>query len=57
MLASATFGEIRYCLFVSTPGIKIMSESERKDYVYSAVLRNEALPIMRIDIDYDSPII
>lgn len=30
MLVSAAFGEIRYCLFVSTPGIKIMSESERK---------------------------
>jgi len=53
MLVRFAFGEIRYCLFISAPGIKIMSESERQDYVYSTILCNESLPIMWIDLDYD----
>src|SRR5665647_1832302 len=53
MLVRVAFGEIRYCLFVSAPGIKIMSELERQDYVFSTILCNESLPIMWIDLDYN----
>jgi hypothetical protein len=53
MLVWVAFCEIRYCLFVSTPEIKIMSRLERQDYVYSTILCNESLSIMWIDLDYD----
>lgn len=53
MLVTTAFGDIRYCLFVAVPEIKIKSELERQDYVYSTILSNESMPIMRIDLDYD----
>ncbi|KJS01439.1 MAG: hypothetical protein VR68_05490 [Peptococcaceae bacterium BRH_c4a] len=53
MLVMSAFGEIKYCLFVAVPGIKIMSTPERQDYVLSAILSDESMPIMWIDIDYD----
>lgn len=54
MLAMSAFGEIKYCLFVSTPGIKIMDIAERRDYVLSAILSDESVPIMWINLDYDN---
>lgn len=53
MLVTTAFGEIRYCLFVAVPGIKIMSVPERQDYIYSTILSNESMPIMWIDLDYN----
>lgn len=53
MVVMSAFGEIKYCLFVSTPGIKIMKMEERKDYVLSAILSDETMPIMWINLDYD----
>ena len=53
MVVMSTFGEIKYCLFVAIPGIKVMSSAERQDYVLSAILADEAMPIMWIDLDYD----
>lgn len=53
MLVMVAFGEIRYCMFISAPGIEIMSTAERQDYVYSTILCNESLPIMWINLDYD----
>lgn len=53
MLVTSAFGEIKYCLFVAAPGIKVMSTPERQDYVLSAILNNESMPIMWIDLDYD----
>ncbi len=54
MVVASAFGEIKYCLFVETPGIKSMSEAERKDYVYAAILSDESRPIMWINLEYDT---
>lgn len=53
MLVMVAFGEIRYCMFISAPGIEIMSTTERQDYVYSTILCNESLPIMWMNLDFD----
>ncbi len=53
MLVMSAFGEIKYCLFVAIPSIKVMSPTERQDYVLSAILSDESMPIMWIDLDYD----
>lgn len=53
MLVIAAFGEIKYCLFVAMPGIKVISQRERQDYVLSAILSNESMPIMWIELEYD----
>ena len=53
MLVISAFGEIRYCLFVAMPGIKIMIHKDRQDYVLSSILSDESMPIMWIDLDYD----
>jgi hypothetical protein len=53
MVVISAFGEIKYCLFVEIPGIKIMSEAERQDYILSAILGDESMPIMWIDLNYD----
>lgn len=49
----SAFGEIKYCLFVEIPDIKVMSTQERQDYVLSAILSDESMPITWIDLDYD----
>jgi len=53
MVVMSAFGEIKYCLFVEISGIKVMSTQERQDYVLSAILSDESMPITWIDIDYD----
>jgi len=53
MVVMSTFVEIKYCLFVSTPGIKVIDIAERQDYVLSAILSYESMPIMWINLDYD----
>jgi len=53
MLVMSAFGEIKYCLFVEIPDIKVMSTQERQDYVLSAILSDESMPITWIDLDYD----
>lgn len=53
MVAMLAFGEIKYCLFIAIPGIRVMSTQERQDYVLSAILNDESMPIMWIDLDYD----
>lgn len=52
MVAISAFGDMKYCLFVTTPGIKTKDFSERQDYVLSAILSNESMPIMWINLDY-----
>lgn len=54
MVVGSAFGEIKYCLFVDTPGIKSIGEAERKDYVYAAILSDELHPIMWINLEYDT---
>ena len=53
MVAMSAFGEIKYCLFVTIPNIKVISTAERQDYVLSAILSDESMPIMWIDLNYD----
>lgn len=53
MLVMSAFGEIKYCLFIEIPGIKVLSGAERQDYVLSAILSDVSMPIMWIDLNYD----
>ena len=53
MVVASALGEVKYCLFVEIPGIKVMSAAERQDYVLAAILRDESTPIMWIDLIYD----
>ncbi len=53
MVEISAFSEIKYCLFISMPGIKVMSTKERQDYVWATILGDESMPIMWIDLDYD----
>ncbi len=53
MVVMSAFREIKYCLFVEIPGIKVMSQAERQDYVLSAILGDESMQIMWIDLNYD----
>ena len=52
MIPTVAFCGIRYCLFVSFPGIKIMSMSDRQDYVFSTIFSNESMPTIWINLDY-----
>ncbi|HPT86308.1 MAG TPA: SEC-C domain-containing protein [Bacillota bacterium] len=54
MIVINSFDESKYCVFVTVPGIKVMSRSERQDYVFSAILRDVSKSIMWIDLDYDN---
>lgn len=47
------FGEIKYCLFVSIPGISLYSCKEKLDYAYSAATRNDSIPVELISLEYD----
>lgn len=49
----AAFGDIKYCVFVSTPDVPSASADQKRDYVYSIASRNEAIPVMRISVEYD----
>ena len=40
-------------MFVSTPDVPSASADQKRDYVYSITSRNEAIPVMRISIEYD----
>lgn len=53
MLVVSGFGEIKYCLFVEIPEIRVMNMQERQDYVLSAVLSEIEKPIMWINLVYD----
>jgi hypothetical protein len=53
MVQIYAFNEVKYCLFVAMPNIKVMSQAERQDYVFSAILCDESRSIMWIDLDYD----
>lgn len=47
------FGEIKYCAFVTMPGIPSLSEQAQLDYTYAAASRNETVPVMYISLEYD----
>lgn len=53
MMPLIVFGEVRYCAFIHTPQIKIMSHQQKSDYVYSAVLRDKEANLVWIDLHYD----
>lgn len=46
-------GEIKYCVFVTTPVIPF-SEGHRLDYTYAVASRNEDQPVMMISLEYDN---
>lgn len=49
----AAFGEIKYCAFISMPGIIQYPIQEQIDYAYAAASRNEKIPVMWISLEYD----
>ena len=53
MIPAIALGEIKYCIFISTPGIKLFTDQEKLDYAYAMCSRNEAQPVMSISLDYD----
>lgn len=47
-------GDIKYCVFISIPEIKLYSSQEKADYVYAVASRNESVPVMMIALEYDT---
>lgn len=47
------FGDTKYCVFISMPGIVPFKESEQHDYAYAMASRNENIPVMCISLEYD----
>lgn len=52
-IPTIAFGEIKYCCFVSTPGITLLSLQEKLDYTYASASRNMDIPVMYISLEYD----
>lgn len=50
----AAFGDIKYCAFISMPGIIQYPIQEQLDYAYAAASRNEEIPVMWISLEYDN---
>lgn len=48
------FGDIKYCAFISMPGIIQYPIQEQLDYTYAAASRNEEIPVMWISLEYDN---
>lgn len=48
------FGDTKYCVFISMPGILQYPIQEQLDYTYAAASRNEETPVMWISLEYDS---
>lgn len=48
------FGDIKYCIFISVPGIIQYPVQKQLDYVYAAASRNEKIPVMWISLEYDN---
>ena len=46
-------GEIKLCIFVSTPDISTFTLQEQMDYVYALASRNENVPVMMTSLQYD----
>ena len=46
--------DLRYSCFVSEPGVKMISESEQEDYVWSNMLWNDEENRVQIDLNLDS---
>lgn len=47
------FGDVKYCAFITLPGVTPYTIQEQLDYVYAAASRNEAIPVMWILLEYD----
>lgn len=48
------FGDIKYCVFISMPGVIPFEEKEQYDYAYAMASRNEKIPVMWISLKYDN---
>lgn len=48
------FGEVKYCVFISMPGVIPLGEEEQRDYAYAMASRNEDVPVMWISLKYDN---
>lgn len=47
------FGDAKYCVFISMPGVVSIKEKEQLDYAYAMTSRNENVPVMCISLEYD----
>lgn len=48
------FGDVKYCCFVSIPGIENYTMEQCLDYTYAATSRNKDVPVMCIRLEYDN---
>lgn len=48
------FGDVKYCCFVSIPGIDNYTVKDCLDYTFAATSRNEDIPVMCILLEYDN---
>ena len=48
------FGDAKYCVFISIPGVTPLGEKEQNDYAYAMASRNQKIPVMRISLKYDN---
>lgn len=49
-----SFGDVKYCAFITVSGVKPLSIQEQTDYTYAAASRDETLPVMWISLEYDA---
>lgn len=50
---ATAFGDIKYCAFISIPGVIPYPVQAQLDYTYAAASRNENVPAMWISLEYD----
>lgn len=54
MIPSLAVGEVKYCVFVKTPGILFRTDNEQLDYAYAASSRNVSVPVLWISLEYNN---
>ena len=53
MIPMLAVGEVKYCVFVKTPGILSRTDNEQLDYTYAAASRNVSVPVLWISLEYN----
>lgn len=54
MISLLAFGDVKYCIFVETPGIRSFTDNEQLDYTYAAASRNVSVPVLWISLEYNN---
>lgn len=54
MISMLAVGDVKYCIFVKTPGILSLTDNEQLDYTYAAASRNASVPVLWISLEYNN---